>query len=94
MTFSVTLAILLGALLGLHCNMGILLIALVPTLIVIAGVEAALGYAFGSVVLAVVFSSLAIQAGYLAGLGVRGAFKAFGARAENESRDRPIVTTP
>jgi hypothetical protein len=51
------------------------------------GVEAALGHAVGSVVLAVAFSSIAIQAGYLTGLGVRSVFHA------GEGRDRPIVST-
>jgi hypothetical protein len=40
MTLGVSLPMLLGVLLGLRCNIGILLIVLVPALIVIAGVEA------------------------------------------------------
>ena len=75
MTLGVSLPMLLGVLLGLRCNVGILLIALVSALIAIAGVEAGEGHAFGSVVLAAVFSAFAIQAGYLAGLGVRGLFQ-------------------
>jgi hypothetical protein len=86
MTLSVYLPMLLGALLGLRCNMGILLIVLLPALIVIAGVEAGLGHAFGSVVLAVVFSAFAIQAGYLAGLGVRGLLRVLSLRIASESK--------
>jgi hypothetical protein len=86
MTLSVYLPVLLGVLLGSRCNVGILLIALVPALIAIAGVEAGLGHAFGSVVLAVVFSAFAIQAGYLAGLGVRGLYRALGLRVAAEAK--------
>ena len=86
MTLSVYLPMLLGALLGLRCNIGILLIVLLPALIVIAGLEAGLGHAFGSVVLAVVFSAFAIQAGYLAGVGVRGLFRVLGLRIAPEAR--------
>jgi hypothetical protein len=80
------LPVLLGVLLGLRCNVGILLIALAPALIAIAGVEAGLGHAFGSVVLAVVFSAFAIQAGYLAGLGVRGLFRGLGLRIAPDAK--------
>jgi hypothetical protein len=86
MTLSLYLPVLLGVLLGLRCNIGILLIVLVPALIVIAGVEAGLGHTFRSVVLAVVFSAFAIQAGYLAGLGARGLFRVLGSRIAPEAK--------
>jgi hypothetical protein len=66
-----------GAIVGLRCRVAILLIALVPAVTVIAVAGALQGHGLELVMISVAISSVALQAGYLAGVLARRVYVGF-----------------